>query len=79
MFEGMANSGSLTGDKRMTCRSPRLTDGSLAAGIAVTDFTSALHLVGFLPTLHLAPRPKGIKWVHGGDNAAEKHDSFYRW
>jgi hypothetical protein len=79
MCEGMAISGSLTGDKRMTCRSPRLTDGSLACGVTVSNFTSVLHLVGFISTLHLAPRLKSIKRMYGGDNAAGKHDSFYWW
>lgn len=63
MCEGVAKSGSLTGDKRMTCRSPRLTYGSLAAGVTLAGFTSILHLAGFTA---------GPGWLCGQRTYSEK-------
>jgi hypothetical protein len=66
MCEGVASAGSLTGDKRTTCRSPRLTDGSLAAGVTLVGFTSAFRL---------ALRSKDIQRKDENNGTARKYDA----
>jgi hypothetical protein len=75
MCEGVASAGSLTGDKRMTCRSPRLTDGSLAAGVTLVGFTLALHLAGFTSAFRLALRSKDIQRKDENNGTARKYDA----
>jgi hypothetical protein len=78
MCEGVTNSGSLTGDKRMTCRSHRLTDGLLAAGVTLIGFTLALHLAGFTPAFRLALRSKDIQRKDENNGTARKYDAHRR-